>query len=74
MTVGHLESPDSNCHIRSRFDNWQSGDRHRSPSCRSTISDALARFEAASAAEFGDGETDSRRNRHGGLTVIEDGR
>jgi hypothetical protein len=26
------------------------------------------------AADFGDGETDSRHNRHGGLTVIEDGR
>jgi hypothetical protein len=37
-------------------------------------SDALARFEAvALAAEFGDGETDGHHNRHGGLTVVEDG-
>ena len=37
-------------------------------------SDALARFEAAAlAAEFGDGETDSRHNSHVGLTAVEDG-
>jgi hypothetical protein len=37
-------------------------------------SDALARFEAAAlVAEFGDGETDSRHNSHGGLTVVKDG-
>ena len=36
-------------------------------------SDALARFEAALAAEFGEGETASRHNSHAGLTVVEDG-
>jgi hypothetical protein len=35
--------------------------------------DALAAFEAAAlAAEFGEGETDSRRNSGVGLTVVED--